>query len=642
MPSSRPFRWSLRARLVGLTLLAATPALALVVGQAAVQAPLSVPTAGAHEAVVRDVLLVVSAVVLLVGIAVASATRLISNPLRTLREVTRRLSGGDLAARAPTDIGAPEWREFALAFNHMADTLEERERQLTALAEHSPDGIARLGLDGQVLYANPALGRLLEMPAGALLGRIVTDVVPPALAETLEALGVLADSRGPGDDIVEGDVTLTTIRGTRVTDVRLVPERGDDGTPVARLAVLRDVTAARQTAEALRQAQKLDSIGHLAGGIAHDFNNLLTGIVGYADLALEDLPSDASARHDVQALRDAAMRSTGMTRQLLTFARTQAPTLVPADVGDVVADVAPLLERLLGAGVALSIERGTDVPAADVDRGQLEQVLVNLGVNARDAMPSGGTLTIRTRAADVDASKAARIGVRLPGRYAAIDVEDTGTGMPPAVMARIFEPFFSTKAPGKGTGLGLSTCYAIARDHGGVLAVSSHPGMGTRFTLYLPASTRAAEGPDPMADTWRDVAPGGTERVLLVEDDTVLRTLLARVLRSRGYSVDEAPDGARGLSAATAAGAPTYDLVVSDLRTPRLGGATLARHLGRALPTLPVLFVTGHPDDLDPDGTLDGHPVLAKPFTAVQLLHAMRGQLDAQAPRGARRDGPTG
>lgn len=598
---------------------------------AAVQVPVAVAYAGARQTTIRDSLAVLVALVLLVGIALASVTRLISEPLDALSAATERLSSGDLDARAPVGTGTPELQAFAMAFNQMADTVQERDRQLTALAERSPDGIARLGLDGRLLYANPALGRLLGMPAGALVGRPLADVLPQALQETLEALGVLADGRSSGDDIVEGDVVLPSGSGTLVVDVRLVPERDEHGAPVARLAVLRDVTAARQTADALRQAQKLDSIGHLAGGIAHDFNNLLTGIVGHADMALEDLAADAPARHDVQALRDAAMRSTGMTRQLLTFARTQPPTLTPSALGAVVKDVSTLLERLLGAGIALSLELDDDVPMADMDRGQIEQVLVNLAVNARDAMPSGGTLTIRTRAADVDASKAARIGVRSLGRYAVLEVEDTGTGMPPAVMQRIFEPFFSTKAPGKGTGLGLSTCYAIARDHGGVLTVSSHPGMGTRFLCYLPASTRTAAGPEAMADTWRDVVAGGTERVLLVEDDAGLRTLLARVLRSRGYTVDEAADGAQGLALATGPGASRYGLVVSDLRTPRLGGATLARQLRRAEPSLPVLFVTGHPDDLDPDGTLDGAPVLAKPFTAVQLLHAVRERLDGAA-----------
>lgn len=598
---------------------------------AAVRLPGSVAFAGARYTTIRDSLAVLMALVLLVGIALASVTRLISQPLEALSVATQRLSSGDLDARAPLGTGTPELQSFAMAFNHMADTLQERDRQLTALAERSPDGIARLGLDGRLLYANPALGRLLGMPAGALVGRPVAEVLPPALHETLEALGVLADGRSTGDDVVEGDVVLPSGSGTMVVDVRLVPERDEHGAPVARLAVLRDVTAARQTADALRQAQKLDSIGHLAGGIAHDFNNLLTGIVGHADMALEDLAADAPARHDVQALRDAAMRSTGMTRQLLTFARTKTPTLTPSPLGDVVKDVSTLLERLLGAGIALTLELHDDVPLADMDRGQIEQVLVNLAVNARDAMPSGGTLTIRTRAADVDASKAARIGVRTLGRYAVLEVVDTGTGMPPAVMQRIFEPFFSTKAPGKGTGLGLSTCYAIVRDHGGVLTVSSHPGMGTRFMCYLPASTLASAGPEASTDAWREVVAGGTERVLLVEDDTGLRTLLARVLRSRGYTVDEAADGAQGLALATGAGASRYGIVVSDLRTPRLGGATLARQLRRAEPSLPVLFVTGHPDDLDPDGTLDGAPVLAKPFTAVQLLHAVRERLDGAA-----------
>nr|MCU0624085.1 ATP-binding protein [Gemmatimonadaceae bacterium] len=536
---------------------------------AAVRTPLEVATARTRHELLRDGAAVIACLLVLVAIAWTATTRLVTQPLLAVGRVAQRLAAGDFSARVPVPGASPEVDAFVFAFNQMADALEERDRLFTALAERSPDGIARLAMDGTVLYANPALGQLLGVPAGTLVGRPSDEVLPDALAAAFGTMAALAADAAPASGAVARDVSLGQDGGARTLEVRLVAERDESGSPTAVLAVVRDVSDARQTAEALRQAQKLDSIGQLAGGIAHDFNNLLTGIVGHADLALDELAPDHVAREDVQALRDAALRSTGMTRQLLMFARKQVTTLAPADLSRVVRDVQGLLTRLLGPAVRLDPDLASTLPPVDLDQSQIEQVLVNLAVNARDAMPHGGTLQLRTRLAPVDAAKAARLGVPGPGSYVALEVEDTGTGMPPHVLARIFEPFFTTKAPDKGTGLGLSTCYGIARDHGGALAVTSHVGHGTRFTLYLPASSKAAVDPERTPDAWRDGIAGGHEALLLVEDDAELRALLSRVLRSRGYAVTEVADGAEALRLATVPGAPAIDLVVSDVRTPR-------------------------------------------------------------------------
>lgn len=599
---------------------------------AAVRVPSAVATTLARRESVRDVLAVGLCLALLVAVAWAAATRLVVRPLAIVTGTAQRLAAGDLAARVPNMTGSVEVSTFLAAFNQMADVLDERDRLFTALAEKSPDGIARLATDGSVVYANSSLGQLLGRPPGLLLGCPDDGRVPHELADAWMSLTAAAAARTAEAPPPALDLALPLGDVRRVLEVRMVAERNESGTPTAFLTVVRDVTDARQTAEALRQVQKLESIGQLAGGIAHDFNNLLTGIVGHADLALDELPAGHVARDDVQALRDAALRSTGMTRQLLMFARKQVSTLEPTDLGGIVRDVQLLLGRLLGPAVRLDVGGLESLPAVALDRGQIEQVLVNLAVNARDAMPHGGTLSIRTHAEPVDASKAARLGLETPGAYVVLDVEDNGTGMPSHVLSRIFEPFYTTKGPGKGTGLGLSTCYAIARDHGGMLTVTSHVGVGTRFSLYLPATQqRAAVGEATTQDAWRDGVDGGDERVLLVEDDDGLRSLLARVLRSRGYEVTEASDGAEALRLATTPGTTPPDLVVSDVRIPRLDGASLARQLERAHPRLPVLFITGHPDDLDADGTLDGRPVLTKPFTAVQLLHAIRERLARRA-----------
>lgn len=624
---------TLSTRLFAIAILAALPTLLLVAARAVSDAAMDPVERAAAHALWRDLLLIVTFVALDIGIVWMAVTRLVARPLEAVGEAAQRLAAGDFSARVTLKDLSPEVETTVFAFNEMAEALEARSRLFTALAERSPDGIARLAADGTILYVNSALECLLDVPSGTMVGRTADACVPAALAAEWRAMSTDAAGTPPGPAPATGsdsrDVAVSDEGTSRILEVRMVAERDDAGVPVAFLTIIRDVTEARMTSDALRQAQKLESVGQLAGGIAHDFNNLLTGLVGHADLALDQLDPDHPARHDVQALRDAALRSTGMTRQLLTFARKQVTLLAPHDVSTVVSEVKELLGRLIGPAVRLEYDLGPALPMVDLDRSQLEQVLVNLSVNARDAMPHGGTLRVRTRTTDVDEAHATRLGLAAPGAYVTLDVEDTGTGMPPHVVSRIFEPFFTTKAPDKGTGLGLSTCYAIARDHGGVLTVTSHVGVGSRFSLYLPASAQAATPADGAPDPWRDSVAGGRESILLVEDDDPLRSLLARVLRSRGYQVTEVSDGAQALRLATTAGAPPFDILVSDVRTPRLGGAALATQLERARPGQPMLFFTGHPDDLDPDGRLLGRTVLAKPFTAVQLLHAVRERLDA-------------
>jgi signal transduction histidine kinase/CheY-like chemotaxis protein len=426
--------------------------------------------------------------------------------------------------------------------------------------------------------------------------------------------------------------------GVRVLDIRCKPERNVSGLTGRALLVHRDVTDARRAEEALHQAQKLESIGQLAGGIAHDFNNLLGALVGHAELALGELPPGHAAAPDLEALRDAALRATGLTRQLLTFARQQPTALTVLDAAESVQRLEGLLRRLLPASVDLVVATGAGAASVRADHAQFEQVLVNLVVNARDAMPAGGRLEIRTSRHDVDAGEASRLGLPSPGPYVAIAVADTGHGMTPDVLARLFEPFFTTKAPGKGTGLGLATCYGIARHHGGALTVRSIVGAGSTFTLWLPA----VDAPVPHASP--DAAPiglatAGHETLLVVDDDETMRRLVVRALTANGYATLEARDGAEALRLLLDRSAPAVDLILTDVAMPRLDGLALATQVRRLHPAMPVVFATGDAEAAHAlAGTAGEGAILAKPFTTAQLCYAVRAALDAaeaSSPAGA-------
>ncbi len=609
-----------RWRLLLVFLLAAGPAAALLV------------TSGATRTQVLAVALVHLSLLLL---ALRLIRQQVGAPLQELDGVLMRLAASDFSARADVRRGAPDVQRLAGAVNALGEMLAERDREIAALVEGTPDGIVRVAPDGVVRFANQAAHRLLGL-AEPLAGRPLSDAaVPSAVADAWKPL---AAALAGGHAVAAREVTLAVGGDRRILLLRAVRE-GTDG---AALMVLEDVTAMRDTEAALRQVQKLESIGQLAGGIAHDFNNLLTGVVGFADLALDEVEEGHPARADLLAMRDAVLRSTGMTRQLLLFARQQVPTTSAVAPNEAVRALERILRPLLGAPVQLQLGLDPTVPAIEADASQLDQVLVNLAVNARDAMPRGGRLTIRTRGVVLDAAEAARLGLPEAGAYATIAVEDTGTGMSPEVQARVFEPFFTTKGPGRGTGLGLATCFGIVRQHGGAIALRSQVGTGTTFTLYFRASAAVAGAPASVPEMpWHRVAPAGSERLLLVEDDAMLRGLLARVLRQRGYDVVEATDGAVGLASATRTDGPPFDLVITDRQMPRLGGVELAEQLARHRPDLPVLFITAQPDAISADVLASPmRRLLPKPFTSVQLLQAARELLDSTVAHRVGMDSP--
>jgi signal transduction histidine kinase len=381
--------------------------------------------------------------------------------------------------------------------------------------------------------------------------------------------------------------------------------------------------------EQLRQAQKMEAIGRLAGGVAHDFNNLLTAIIGYADLITERLdPADQTAR-EVAEIRKAADRAAALTRQLLTFSRKQFldPTVI--NLNDIVISLLQMLPRVIGEHIQTVSTLEPKLSRVRADASQMEQVFINLVLNARDAMPSGGRLTIRTENVTLTDERLALEGLRVtPGRYVMLSIADTGIGMDAATRARAFEPFFTTKPKGKGTGLGLGTVYGIVEQSGGAIRLESAPRKGTQVTVYLPV-TDAVEQPRPVEKPAS--AAEGTETLLLVEDNDAVRDLTVKALRRRGYTVYEAESGEEALDWIAASGI-IPDLLITDIVMPGLSGPVLASRLVQQLPGLQVLYVSGYSEDANAmHGALDGRiPLLQKPFTPSKLAQRIRTLLDGR------------
>src|SRR6267378_3111158 len=395
----------------------------------------------------------------------------------------------------------------------------------------------------------------------------------------------------------------------------------------ARLVLARDVTARRQLEEQLRQAQKMEAVGQLAGGIAHDFNNLLTAILGCTQLLLHATPPEDARREDVEEIKNAGLRAAELTRQLLAFSRRQvlAPKLL--DMNAVVANMDKMLRRLIGEDVALVTQLAADLGPVSADPGQLEQVLLNLAVNARDAMPQGGRLTIETANVVLTEEYSERHHRLPPGQYVLLAVSDTGVGMDEATQKHLFEPFFTTKEVGKGTGLGLATVYGIVKQSGGYIWVYSESGHGTTVKIYLPRVPGVAEAPVPVTEP--TPVRGGDETVLLVEDAAPVRTLARRSLEARGYRVLEAPDGPAALALSASHGGG-IDILVNDVVMPGMSGRELAERLAPQRPTMKVLYTSGYTDDtMVRQGVLNaGVAFLQKPFVPDTLTRKVREVLD--------------
>jgi signal transduction histidine kinase len=400
----------------------------------------------------------------------------------------------------------------------------------------------------------------------------------------------------------------------------------DHGEPVRAVGISMDVTERRALEDQYQQAQKMEAIGRLAGGVAHDFNNLLTAILGYCELLLADFGPDDRRHADITEIQKAGTRAAGLTRQLLAFSRKQIiePTLL--DLNVVVADLRAMLGRLIGEDVKIVLDLQPALAFVKADRGQVEQIVMNLAVNARDAMPSGGTLTIETANANLDEHYAKRHPTAKPGPYVVLSVTDTGIGMTPQVQARLFEPFFTTKGPGKGTGLGLATVHGIVARSGGSVNVHSDVGRGTSFKVYFPqtdATERAAQAPPPVARP-----RAGTQTVLVVEDAEGLRELAMRLLQREGYTVLAASNADEALELFELNAC--IDVILTDVVMPGASGPELTRQLVERRPELKVIYMSGYTEEaIVHHGVLEpGIAFLHKPFTIDTLGRKIREVLD--------------
>jgi len=554
------------------------------------------------------------------------------------REIEVTLTISPIRDRANRVVGASAIARESGSTARAEEALRDSEERFQGLLDATPAAVLMVEEDGRVAYVNERAAGIFGHQRSELLGRPVEDLIPSRfrLRHPTHRSGYARDpatrSMGQGRDLA----------GLRRDGTEFPVEVGlssfVSGERRYVIAVVADITARKALEERLHQAQKMESIGRLAGGVAHDFNNLLTVISGFADMLSLELPEGTPIQDDVAAIKGAAEQATALTQQLLAFSRRQILQPKVLDLNDSVRRLEPMLGRLIGEHIQLDVRLGDRSGSVRVDPAQLEQVVLNLAINARDAMPDGGRLTIETQAIDLDPEYTLTRRDVSPGRYAMLTVADTGIGMDEATAQRIFEPFFTTKEMGHGTGLGLATIYGSVRQHGGHVAVESAPGKGSTFNVYLPIADEQAT---PDGDTETGPLPRGNETILVVEDSPGVRELTRTVLVRQGYDVLIATRGDEAIATLEEVRG-RIDLLVTDVVMPGLSGFALAGAAREMVPGLRTLFLSGYAEEaLGPEARITGPDgFLAKPFTPDALARRVRemlGQSSGSRSVGAKR-----
>jgi PAS domain S-box-containing protein len=526
--------------------------------------------------------------------------------------------------------------EMALYKHDAERRLRESERRYATTLASIGDGVVATDAQGIITFLNPVAEGLTGWSHAEAVGQPFTEVF--AIVNQFTRL----PAENPVERVIrEGTVvglanhTVLVSRDGRETPIDdcAAPISDDTGGFSGVVLVFRDVTEKYEAEatrtrleEELRQAHKLEAIGRLAGGIAHDFNNLLTVIKGYSEIVRDELPRVHELHPLIEDICTASTRAAELTRQLLVFSRRQVLSTQAMDLNETVKGAMRLVSRLITESVEITADYGREVPRINADPLQVEQVVMNLAVNARDAMPEGGRLVLSTRVAFLDADRARAVGCNGPGEFCTLTVSDTGHGMDAATRARIFEPFFTTKGVGGGTGLGLATVYGIVRQTGGFIEVDSEPGKGARFTVWFPQAPQ--QDVAKHATTRTPENEGGSETILLVEDEDGVRRLCRHILQRAGYSVVEAADGVMALQA-IARLERSPDMLLSDLVMPKMSGRVLGDILAGQCPGIRMLFMSGYSESVLGDQAT-GIELLAKPFTPPDLLRAVRRVLDGR------------
>jgi PAS domain S-box-containing protein len=510
------------------------------------------------------------------------------------------------------------------------ESLLQSKTLTAAVLESALDCIVTMDSDGRIVEFNPSAERTFGRRRAAVLGKAVADILIPLAFRAGHTQGLanyLATGIGP---MLGQRLEFTGLRadGNEFPLELSITPLQINGRPHF-TAFLRDLSEQKRLEAQFRQAQKMEAFGQLAGGVAHDFNNLLTVISGYSELLLGVLPANDPKRASVKAISEAGGRAAGLTRQLLSFSRQAILETIVLDLNEVVQETEKLLRRMIGEDILLTAVLDPNISRIRADTGQIGQVLMNLAVNARDAMPKGGNLTLETSDVHLDEAYAAQHAECKAGHYVRLAVSDNGCGMTPDVKAHVFEPFFTTKGPGKGTGLGLATVFGIVKQSGGTIELYSEPGLGTTFKIYLPAVDEPLQ--NVANDIRRAKVVGGTETVLVVEDEDAVREIAVLALQTQGYTVMQAESGKKAMAIIERRLSP-IDLLMTDVVMPGMSGRELAEALEIRHPNLKVLFVSGYTDDaVIRHGILKAEVAFfQKPYTPLALARKVREVLDKQ------------